>query len=177
LMAEVPPEELVVRLNTYLEAMSGIIRAHDGEIDKFIGDKILAVFHEAEPGGVDSARKAVSAALAMWTAMAALESRIGSSIGIGVVTGNVLSGILGTSEVRLEHTVLGDTVNLASRLGDLAQKLDSSGNIGATPGGGIVIEAETRRQLGEFPAAIHPLKLPPIKGKTRSVDACRVTSA
>lgn len=170
LMAEVAPEDLVVRLNTYLEAMSGIIRAHDGEIDKFIGDKILAVFHEDEPGSADSARKAVSAALAMRTAMAALESRIGSSIGIGVVTGNVLSGILGTAEVRLEHTVLGDTVNLASRLGDLAQKLDPSGNIGTTPGGGIVIEAETRRQLGEFPAAIHPLKLPPIKGKTRSVE-------
>ncbi len=177
LMAAVPPEELVGRLNICLEAMSGIIRTHDGEIDKFIGDKILAVFHEAGPGSGDSARKAVSAALAMREAMRALESRIGSSIGIGIVTGTVLSGILGTAEVRLEHTILGDTVNLASRLGDLAQKLDPSGNIGATPGGGIVIEAETRRLLADFPASIHPLKLPPIKGKTRSVEAYRVTLA
>ncbi|HQG28303.1 MAG TPA: adenylate/guanylate cyclase domain-containing protein, partial [Candidatus Ozemobacteraceae bacterium] len=175
LMAAVPPEDLVERLNICLETMSGIIRAHDGEIDKFIGDKILAVFHEAGPGSGDSARKAVSAALAMREAMRALESRIGSSIGIGIVTGSVLSGILGTAEVRLEHTILGDTVNLASRLGDIAQKLDPDGAIGTVPGGGIVIEAETRRLLADFPAAIHPLKLPPIKGKTRAVEAYLVT--
>ncbi|MFZ2960305.1 MAG: adenylate/guanylate cyclase domain-containing protein [Candidatus Ozemobacteraceae bacterium] len=176
LMAEMPPEELVVRLNTYLEAMSGIIRKHGGEIDKFIGDKILAVFHELDPKTGDSARNAVSAALDMQSAMDGISDQVGSLMGIGIVTGSVLSGILGTAEVRLEHTVLGDTVNLSSRLGDIAQQLDQAGNIGTTPGGGIVIEAETRMKLGDFPAGIHPLKLPPIKGKTRSVEAYRVTS-
>jgi class 3 adenylate cyclase len=175
LMAEMPPEELVVRLNTYLEAMSGIIRKHGGEIDKFIGDKILAVFHELDPNTGDSARNAVSAALDMQSAMDGIRDQVGSLMGIGIVTGSVLSGILGTAEVRLEHTVLGDTVNLSSRLGDIAQKLDQAGNIGTTPGGGIVIEAETRMKLGDFPAGIHPLKLPPIKGKTRSVEAYRVS--
>ncbi|RCK77883.1 MAG: Adenylate cyclase [Candidatus Ozemobacter sibiricus] len=162
------PDRLVAELNRYLQAMSRQIRAHGGEIDKFIGDKILAVFDPDRLDGPAAAAAAVAAARAMAVALARLPDFPLPHLGIGMVMGPVLSGILGSPDVRLEYTVIGDTVNLASRLCDLAQ---------AQPAGGLVVEAEVVKQAaaanpsGFMASAFQRLPVSQVKGKTRAVEA------
>ncbi len=152
--------------------MSRVIRAHGGETNKFIGDKVLAVF---TPVAGKSLASVVPAALAASRAMrrefaglrdAALETGPGPApdLGIGLVAGPVLAGILGTESVRLEFTVIGDTVNLASRLADLAAK---------QAGGGILVEREFVRAVEKNPseaAVFRRLESITVKGKTRVVE-------
>ncbi|NLI80048.1 MAG: HAMP domain-containing protein, partial [Candidatus Riflebacteria bacterium] len=190
LLAGTDPVAVVGLLNRYLEAMSRVIRQYGGDIDKFIGDKILAVFHPERLGGdANAAIAATRAAAAMRARMAGLAAEDGGRggagpwaahpLGVGIVTGPVLSGIMGTPEVRLEHTVIGDTVNLASRLGDLSVRLSAEARVlPDTHGsvGGVVLEARTfelvRASSSRFLTEdMAPLELPPIKGKTRSVTA------
>ncbi len=180
------PQEVVVLLNRFLEAMSQEIRAHGGDIDKFIGEKILAVFHPTRFGGAEkAAAAAVQAAEGMRRRIRTLAPELVQPLGVGVVTGPVLAGIMGTDDVRLEYTVIGDTVNLASRLGDLALKISPQRQIlksyeGSV--GGIVIESRTHALLCSdsttgFSGRLLRLQLPPIKGKTRSVEAYVVAEA
>ncbi|MBF0410551.1 MAG: adenylate/guanylate cyclase domain-containing protein [Candidatus Riflebacteria bacterium] len=170
-LSTVPPGELIILLNRYLESMSSIIRNNNGEIDKFIGDKILAVFHHSKfTSGSDASLAAVKSAVEMIRKIKETEIGMSDFIGIGIVTGPVIAGIIGNSLQRSEYTVLGDTVNLASRLCDLACK--TSGKTG----GYIILEAETRKMLVNsslFDASekLEKLDLPPIKGKTKSVSA------
>lgn len=101
-------------------ALAAAVREHGGTVDKFMGDGLLAVFgaHESAP---DHAGRALRAAVAMRDAMAKLnrERRARQSaelgIGIGVHSGDVIAGCLGSGD-RLEYTVIGDAVNVASRL-------------------------------------------------------------
>ncbi|HNW37138.1 MAG TPA: adenylate/guanylate cyclase domain-containing protein, partial [Candidatus Ozemobacteraceae bacterium] len=177
------PALLIPRLNRYLETMSQAIRDNGGDIDKFIGEKILAVFFPERSGGRGrSAGSALSAAIEMQKRMDDLRVDLDLPLGIGIVSGPVLAGILGTPDVRLEYTVIGDTVNLASRLGDMAIRLDRNGEIlGSTDGaaGGILVEAGLGHLLSgesaELQTLLRALHLPAIKGKTRSVHACRVS--
>ncbi|HNV72393.1 MAG TPA: adenylate/guanylate cyclase domain-containing protein, partial [Candidatus Ozemobacteraceae bacterium] len=180
------PHEVVVLMNRFLEAMSQEIRAHGGDIDKFIGEKILAVFHPTRLGGAPAAATAaVKAAEAMRRRARQLAPDLTKPLGIGIVSGPVLAGIMGTEEVRLEYTVIGDTVNLASRLGDLAMKISPSRDVLKSTEasvGGVVLESRTFTllQAGPEPRTterFQQLHLPPIKGKTRSVDAYLVTDA
>ncbi|MBF0499219.1 MAG: HAMP domain-containing protein [Candidatus Riflebacteria bacterium] len=189
LLAETPPDELIRVLNRYLQVMSRAIRAHGGEIDKFIGDKILAVFHNDTLGGRDvAASAAVEAAIRMRRdhehLQRQLQGILPNHLGIGVVSGTVLAGIMGTPDVRLEYTVIGDTVNLASRLEDLAVRIDEEGVVCADTAdcvGAVLVEsivaaafAETHETLARD--CLRKLELPPIKGKTRSVEAFVVLS-
>jgi adenylate cyclase len=118
-------------LNDYFGVLGDIIFQHDGTIDKFIGDAILAVFGSPEPDE-DHALKAVKCAIAMQEAMQSVNAARRSAalpcceLGIGVHTGEVLHGFIGAAE-RMEFTVIGDTVNKASRYCD-----------GAKPGGIIM---------------------------------------
>ena len=120
------PEALLGWLNVYMERMAEIVLSHDGVINKYIGDSIMAVFGvpiarttEAEIG--EDARKAVDCALAMRQALDELnaewsaEKRPLIGMRVGINTGPLVAGTLG-SQSRLEYTVLGDTVNTASRL-------------------------------------------------------------
>ncbi|MBP7634804.1 HAMP domain-containing protein, partial [Candidatus Ozemobacteraceae bacterium] len=176
------PALLVPQLNRYLEVMSQVVRDHGGDIDKFIGEKLLAVFFPDRLGGRNrAADAALRAAIAMQERMADLHSVFDLPLGVGVVHGSLLAGIMGAPQVRLEYTVIGDTVNLASRLSDIAMRLGPDGVIhdsaeGAI--GGIVFEAGLGSLLPETSADLtphlKPLNLPPIKGKTRSVDAYRI---
>ncbi|MBP7636183.1 HAMP domain-containing protein [Candidatus Ozemobacteraceae bacterium] len=157
------PETLVVRLNRYLALMAGAIRRNGGEIDKFIGEKILAVFDAGKHGSLDEATHAAAQAVTdMRRAMHDLVHELPLPLGIGIASGPVLAGIMGTAEVRLEYTVIGDTVNTAARLCDLATK----------GGGGTVIE-------GTAAAALHNRDLTPVgeifvKGKAHHVSAFRL---
>ena len=115
-----PAEEVVDVLNQYLDLMVEIVFAHQGTLDKFLGDGLLALFGTPLPQP-DHPRRAVRAALAMQGAVADLNAtrrRRGAvtlDIGIGINTGEAVVGNIG-SEKRMEYTVIGDMVNVAQRL-------------------------------------------------------------
>lgn len=115
-----PPERLVRELNEYLDAMIAEVRAEGGVVDKYIGDAIMVVFGVPTTRPDDAAR-AIRTALRMHHALDAHNAaRAAHGLdplrqGIGVHFGDVVAGNIGTLD-RLQFTVIGDTVNLASRL-------------------------------------------------------------
>lgn len=125
----VEPRRLVDELNSFLSEMIEVIFEHDGTVNKFLGDAILAVFG-APIERPDDARRGVAAARAMQERLAALNARRQVDakppikMGIGVATGAVVAGNVG-SAARMEYTVIGNTVNLAARL----QALSLDGHI------------------------------------------------
>jgi len=114
------PERVVSMLNEYFEVMVSIITKRGGIVDKFIGDAIMAVWG-APQGSEKDAYNATMACLEMRQSLNELnQKRInrGESpimIGMGLHTGSAISGIIGSSE-KMEYTVIGDTVNVTSRL-------------------------------------------------------------
>lgn len=110
------PDEVVAILNSYLDLQAGIIMENGGDIDKFVGDEIMATFD-----GADKEVKACSAALKLIEAME--KERISREnkglktvkIGIGINSGQVIFGSVGAKD-RMDFTSIGDTVNLAARL-------------------------------------------------------------
>jgi len=120
------PDVLMDWLNQYMRAMTDIVMEHNGTIDKYIGDAIMAVFgFPVIPNNDEEIRKdvlnAINCAISMERELAGL-NKIWAEKGlpqikarIGIYTGKVLAGSLG-SEKRLEYTVIGDTVNIASRM-------------------------------------------------------------
>jgi adenylate cyclase len=114
-------EVVVERLNEYLSAMVQIIHAHDGTVDKFMGDGIMAYWGAPLPQP-DHARLALRCALAMKEKMVELTA-IWRARGVdpfqirgGVLSGRVVAGNIGSTGQKMEYTVIGDTVNQASRL-------------------------------------------------------------
>lgn len=119
------PTEMLALLNRYLDCMSTIIEQHGGVIDKYIGDAIMALF--GAPVAVpDAANRAVMAAREMARALDQLnrqlraEGKPSLAFGIGINTARVVAGNMG-SKSRLNYTVIGDGVNLASRLEGLTK--------------------------------------------------------
>jgi class 3 adenylate cyclase len=120
--------DVVTILNQYLTEATKIINRNKGKVNKYIGDAILAVFEEA-PKYIDylAPDKAIIAALDMQTQFQILikdwkdkiDPTLNIGLGIGLAHGEVVAGTVG-SEERMEYTVIGDTVNLASRLCSLA---------------------------------------------------------
>jgi adenylate cyclase len=114
------PEEVVEMLNEYLTRMVEILLAHGGTLDKFIGDAVMG-FWNAPTADPDHARHAVACSLEMIEETARIRERWEKSgkaairIGIGVNTGDAVAGNIGAEQV-FSYTVIGDTVNLASRL-------------------------------------------------------------
>jgi adenylate cyclase len=122
------PAELVANLNEYLAAMVEIVFRHRGTLDKFIGDAVMAVWGTVDSAGRrEDAVRAVQTALDMLSAVAEMRkawAKRGSPelrLGIGVHYGPVIFGNIG-SELKMEPTVIGDTVNLASRLESLTKR-------------------------------------------------------
>ena len=117
---KLPPAELAEVLNAYLSSMTEIVQKHRGTIDKYIGDAIMA-FWNAPVDLADHAARAVQTALDMQAALPQLNKDFAARgwpevhIGIGINTGRMSVGNMG-SEFRMSYTVMGDAVNLGSRL-------------------------------------------------------------
>jgi adenylate cyclase len=125
LSEKLPPTEVLALLNRYLDRMSAVIEKHGGVIDKYIGDAIMALFG-APVASPDAPARAIAAAREMAQALEQLnrelaaEGRPGLVFGIGINTARVVAGNMG-SKTRLNYTVIGDGVNLASRLEGLTK--------------------------------------------------------
>ncbi|MBE9115586.1 adenylate/guanylate cyclase domain-containing protein [Lusitaniella coriacea LEGE 07157] len=120
------PEELMCWLNEYMDGMAKEVLQHGGVVDKFIGDAVMGVFGVPIPRQhreeiANDAIAAVQCALAMTTTLEALnqqweiQGRPQTSMRIGIATGEVVTGSLGSSQ-RIDYTTLGDSVNVAARL-------------------------------------------------------------
>ena len=121
------PEALVAHLNEYLTRMTSVIFSHGGTLDKFIGDAIMAVWGNVRSlGTAQDAKNCARAALGMRRELRQLnqqwrgEGRMGLGMGVGVNQGEVIVGNVGSQE-RMDPTVIGDSVNLASRLEGLTR--------------------------------------------------------
>jgi adenylate cyclase len=153
------PAELIKLLNEYLEAMTEIIFKHDGVVDKFMGDGILAYWGAFTPGK-NHAVLAAKASLEMLERLEELnrrwieEGRNPIAIGIGVNTGEVVFGNVGTGK-KVEFSVIGDPVNLAARLEGQNKDFGTS----------IIISEFTRAMLGDA-ARVRRLGGVKVKGKT-----------
>ena len=156
------PEEIVGMLNEYFTRMVDIVFAHKGTLDKFVGDMVMALFG-APLDDRQHAEHAVDAALEMlrelrrlnekWTA----EGRPPLDIGIGISTGPMIAGNIG-SEAIMSYTVIGDAVNLGARLESLNKEYGTR----------IIISEATREVLSDR-YVFRPLGEVVVKGKTRPV--------
>ncbi|MEL7832388.1 adenylate/guanylate cyclase domain-containing protein [Fodinibius sp. Rm-B-1B1-1] len=128
--SELPPSEVVQFLNDYWDILSVAIKENKGSINKYIGDGLLAVFG-APISYINNHENAVSAALQMVDSLervnAKYSQKLGEeiSIGIGINSGEVIVGNVGTNEF-MEYTVIGNTVNTASRLEKISKSKPNS---------------------------------------------------
>ena len=120
-----PRDDVIDLLNDYFDAMSEPIARHGGEILKFIGDGLLAIFPLSQPTACANLLHAVAEARQAMVALNERNSETGRApmnFGIGVHVGDVMYGNIG-SRTRLDFTVIGPTVNMASRLESLTKQL------------------------------------------------------
>lgn len=165
-------EKLVAQLKEYFSEMVGIVYKENGTVQKFIGDAIMAAWGDTHTAGVaEDARLAVRAALQMRPALVELNKRWREnpdrkvlSIGIGLNHGEVIVGNIGTED-KTEFTVLGDGVNLASRLEGATKHFHQDILIGGS------VEELTR---GQF--VYRRVDLLAVKGKSKPVEVFAVLS-
>ena len=152
------PAEVVALMNRYLTAMTEVIEAHGGFVDKYVGDAVVAVFG-APLDDPSHAEHAVAAALACQARLAELRNHEGLELHmrIGVNSGEMLIGNIG-SERRFNYTVMGDAVNLAARL-ESANK---------EHGTEILVSASTREACGAA-FAFREIGTITVKGRTEPV--------
>ncbi len=162
LSEKMTPDENFAFINAYLAHMGPVIRTHNGFIDKYIGDAIMALFDDADD--------ALRAGLAMHDALDGFnEERRASglepiAIGIGLNTGSLMLGTIGEKH-RMDGTVISDAVNLASRIESLTKEYHV----------GLLISQYTYEQLADPKAYdIRPIDVVVVKGKTRPVTIFEV---
>jgi adenylate cyclase len=158
LSEKMPPREVNLLLNQFFSRMTDIIFKYDGTLDKFIGDGLMAVFG-APVEKKDDAERAVRAALEMRKELEAMMEKIGMEkkfeVRIGINTGRVVAGNMGSPN-RMEYTVIGDPVNIASRLESIAQPNQ------------ILIGEETYKQVkGKF--KVKKIGLKKVKGRSSEI--------
>lgn len=155
-------QELVALLNEYFTEMVGIVMDSGGVVDKYIGDAVMAVFG-APVSKSEDAVNAVTAAVRMRQALKKLNASLANRglqtlrTGIGIHTGEVVAGNIG-SERRMEYTVIGDAVNLASRLESNTKEL-----------GVNVLISEDTWQLVKHAVEARPVREITVKGRRQPV--------
>jgi adenylate cyclase len=173
---EMDPEEMVTQLNEYLSRMVAAVVSHRGLVDKFIGDAVMALWgstraQQGEEGDRQDAINAVNAALVMRTALAELNAGwaerqlVPFKFGIGIHQGPVIAGNIGSDapHEKMDLTVIGDNVNLASRLEGLTKAYGTD----------LVISEAVRSQVGgRFVVRAADLVRP--KGKLKPVEVFSV---
>ncbi len=158
------PEEVVTILGEYLTAMVDVILKFGGMLDKFVGDEIMAVFGAPYYVG-DHAKRACSTALEMMRTLDRLkekwvqEGRQTFEIGIGINTGDMIVGNLGSEQI-FDYTVIGDAVNLGARLEGTNKIYQTSNN--------IIISEFTKKEVEED-FVTRELDLVRVKGKRKPV--------
>lgn len=164
LTQNMPPEEVIDMLNEHMSVLARVVKQHNGVVDKFVGDALMAIFgapvsHENDP--FDAARCALS--LVIEREKLNVTSKHKLRIGVGLATGKMVAGCMGSAD-RLNYTVLGERVNLAARLCSQAQA------------GQVVIDQTTRDRLGN---AISATALPELqlKGFSESIVAYELQRA
>jgi adenylate cyclase len=163
------PDALVKFLGGYLEEMTGVIGAHHGTVDKFLGDGIMA-FWGAPEDEPNHAALACEAALRCRARLAELGARDEGewaralATRIGIATGEVLVGNIGTKE-RMNYTVMGDTANLAARLEGLNKEYGTSA---------LVSEATWLAARDRVIA--RPIDVVAVKGKARGIKVYELLS-
>jgi class 3 adenylate cyclase len=159
------PREVHELLARHLAAMSELITAHGGTLDKFAGDAVMAVFGVPRKAA-DHARRAIACASAMQARQDELNAEAGDrpevAIGIGLNTGVVIAGTIG-GHGRLDYTVLGDAVNVAQRLQSEAEP------------GEILASAATIASAGVEGA--EPAGVRHLKGRQAPVEVLRISAA
>lgn len=161
------PELIVNMLNDFFEMMVECIFNHDGVLDKFVGDEVMAVWG-VRVGQENHALSAVHCAIEMMNAIDKMNKKRKAQflppiyIGIGIATGVVIAGYMGSTQA-MSYTVIGDTVNLGARLCSAAKP------------GEILINGDAWK-LSKDDAGIHSAILPPImvKGKREMIPVYRV---
>ncbi|MFI5305859.1 MAG: adenylate/guanylate cyclase domain-containing protein [Polyangiales bacterium] len=158
-------EEIVDMLNEYFELMVEVVFKYEGTLDKFVGDEIMALFG-SPVSHPDDAYRAVKVAveqvqaLEEWNLVRVAEGEEPITIGIGVNTGRVVAGYLGSSKA-LEYTVIGDVVNTASRLCSTAKA------------GEILISRSTYEKVKDF-FQVEELAPVQVKNKAQPLPVYRV---
>jgi adenylate cyclase len=159
------PEALVSQLNEYLSRMTSVVFRNGGTLDKFIGDAIMAVWGNVRSFGMAQDTKAcVRAALGMRRELRQLnqkwreEGRMGLGMGIGINQGEVVVGNIGSHE-RMDPTVIGDSVNLASRLEGLTRIY-----------GADILVGSSVAELARDEVHLRSVARVQVKGKSKPVD-------
>jgi adenylate cyclase len=159
------PEEVVAYLNTLFDFMIECINRHNGIVNKFLGDGFMAVFGAPVSDGRDS-QNAVSAGreiLERVEAMNAFGGGAPTRIGMGIHAGPVLAGNVGSS-LRKEYTIIGDTVNLASRIEGLNKQFGSQ----------LLISEEVWREAASDVAGAERLGPVAVKGKEEAMPVYKL---
>ncbi|HIE51776.1 MAG TPA: PAS domain S-box protein [Armatimonadetes bacterium] len=166
LSSQVAAEEVVAILNDFFALATEVIFHFEGTLDKFIGDAVLALFG-APQSHEDDALRAVQAAVTMQVRMSEVNARLQASgrpllsLGIGIATGEAVAGYIG-SERRLEYTAIGDAVNRAARLEEIAGR------------GQTLLDAPTYRRVAAH-ITVRPLRPVRLKGMAEPVAVYEVT--
>jgi adenylate cyclase len=161
------PEALVKQLNEYFTEMVDIVFRNGGTVDKFVGDMVMALFG-APVDDVNHPDAAVTAAVEMVRKLGELnqgwaaEGRVQLDIGIGINSGDMIAGNIGSSQI-MSYTVIGDNVNLGARLESLNKDYKTR----------IIMSEATRGQLTRR-YDVRPLGGVVVKGKTRPVEIFEV---
>jgi adenylate cyclase len=153
------PEDVVNLLNTYFDKQTEVVQNTGGDIDKFVGDELMAVFK-----GNQMANQAVDCAVKIQKEVQKLNNELGKKIGIGIGinTGSMVMGAMGSKE-RMDFTVIGDNVNLGARL------------CSAAAAGEVIISESTKRLLEGNNFQLTKLKPIIVKGKEKPIQIYRVT--
>jgi adenylate cyclase len=179
---KLPPAELAEVLNAYLSTMTRIVQQQRGTIDKYIGDAIMA-FWNAPVDLADHATRAVATALEMQAALPQLNREFAArgwpevKIGVGVNSGRMSVGNMG-SEFRMSYTVMGDAVNLGSRLEGITKQygvgiLVTRPTVEADPVHAFMKVDEVRVKGKETPVAIYE----PLGAKAGLAESVRQDAA